>query len=399
MTDHQNHCDRVLESGVRSAEECLLQFAIRDTGIGIAPEAQARIFESFSQADSSTTCKYGGTGLGLAIAKQLVQLMGGEIGVESELRKGSTFWFTARLEKQSAAPADQIRHSEVQGWQVFGRAKPRARFRAQVLLAEDNLVNQEVTRAMLESGGCQVTVVSNGHEVLTTLSRAAYGLVLLDCQMPVLDGFAATRALREREAAVRPTPNSQSPTHIPIIALTAHAMRGDRELCLNAGMDDYLSKPFTQEQLWAVLHRWLPEEPSGGNRDRAARSVWTPRTTRPAPLDPEALDHLRALQQGSAGDIFGKVVQSYLNTAPQLLQSIREAVARNDAAALRKAAHTLKSSSASLGALALAALCKGLEALGRTNRLTEAATVLPALLTEGEAVRVALAAEINGSGQ
>ncbi|TMA60129.1 MAG: response regulator, partial [Deltaproteobacteria bacterium] len=294
---------RSLESGVRSAEECLLQFAVRDTGIGIAPETQARIFESFSQADSSTTRKYGGTGLGLAIAKQLVQLMDGEIGVESALGKGSTFWFTARLEKQSVAPADQIQHPTVQGWQVFGRAKPRARCRAHVLLAEDNLVNQEVTRAMLESGGCQVTVVTNGQEVLAALSRAAYDLVLLDCQMPVLDGFAATRALREREAAVRPTPNSQSPTHIPVIALTAHAMRGDRELCLNAGMDDYLSKPFTQEQLWAVLHRWLPEELARGNRDRAARSVWTPRTKRPTPLDPEALDHLRALQKGSERNI------------------------------------------------------------------------------------------------
>jgi len=335
----------------------------------------------------------------LAIAKQLVQLMDGEIGVESALGTGSTFWFTARLEKQSVAPADQIQHPTVQGWQVFGRAKPRARCRAHVLLAEDNLVNQEVTRAMLESGGCQVTVVSTGQEVLEALSRAAYDLVLLDCQMPVLDGFAATRAIREREAAAPPTPNSLSPTHIPVIALTAYAMKGDRELCLNAGMDDYLSKPFTQEQLWAVLHRWLPEEPTRGNRDRAARSVSTPRIARPASLDPEALDHLRALQKGSAGDIFGKVVQSYLNTAPQLLQSIREAVARNDAAALRRAAHTLKSSSASLGALVLAALCKDLEAMGRADRIAEAATVLPALLTEGEAVRVALAAELNGSGQ
>src|SRR3989442_14533817 len=164
-------------------------------------------------------------------------------------------------------------------------------------------------------------------------------------------------------------------------------------------MDDSLRKPFGQEQLWAVLHRWLPEEPTGGDSYREARSVSTPRTTRPAPLDPEALDHLRALQKGSAGDIFGKVVQSYLNTAPQLLQSMQVAVARNDAAALRRAAHTLKSSSASLGALALAALCKGLESLGRTDRITEAATVLPALLTEGEAVRVALATELNGSGQ
>jgi len=376
-----------------------LQFAVRDTGIGIAPETQARIFESFSQADGSTARKYGGTGLGLTIAQQLAQLMGGEIGVDSELGKGSTFWFTARLGKQSAAQADQIRHPTVQGQQVSVRVKPRARLHAQVLLAEDNLVNQEVTRAMLESGGCRVTVVTNGQEVLAALSRAAYDLVLLDCQMPVLDGFAATRALREREAAAPPPPNSQSPTHIPVIALTAHAMRGDRELCLNAGMDDYLSKPFTQEQLWAVLHRWLPEELARGNRDRAARSVWTPRTKRPTPLDPEALDHLRALQKGSERNILGKVVQSYLNTAPQLLQSMQKAVARNDVAALRRAAHTLKSSSASLGALVLAALCKDLEAMGRTNRLAEAAAVLPALLTEGEAVRVALAAELNGSDQ
>jgi len=164
-------------------------------------------------------------------------------------------------------------------------------------------------------------------------------------------------------------------------------------------MDDYLSKPFAQEQLWAVLHRWLPEEPPREDSYREARSVSAPLTTRPTPLDPEALDHLRALQKGSERNILGKVVQSYLNTAAQLLQRMQKAVARTDAVALRRAAHTLKSSSASLGALVLAALCKDLEAMGRTDRITEAATVLPALLTEGEAVRVALAAELNGSGQ
>jgi signal transduction histidine kinase/CheY-like chemotaxis protein len=192
---------RSLKSGVHGPEECLLQFAVRDTGIGIAPEVQVRIFESFSQADGSTTRRYGGTGLGLAIAKQLVFMMGGEIGVESEPGRGSTFWFTARLQKQAAiAQGDQIRHPGGQGWQAFARATMQVRFQAHVLLAEDHPVNQEVTRAMLESTGCRVTVVTNGREALEALSCMSYDLVLMDCQMPEMDGFETTRVIREREA-------------------------------------------------------------------------------------------------------------------------------------------------------------------------------------------------------
>ncbi|HUM94252.1 MAG TPA: ATP-binding protein [Candidatus Competibacter sp.] len=231
-----------------------LLFQVSDTGIGIAPEAQAHIFDAFAQAHHAVTRHYGGTGLGLAICKQLVALMDGEMGLDSTPGQGSTFWFRIALARP-AADAGEPRTARF--------LPPRARFNARVLVAEDNPVNQEVARAMLEILGCRADIVADGHEAVEAASQQSYDLILMDCQMPVLDGFEATAEIRGRERA--------SGVHLPIIALTANVVKGFRERCLEAGMDDYLSKPFDQAQLAELLSQFLDSpKPSLSRQDRSA---------------------------------------------------------------------------------------------------------------------------------
>ena len=221
-----------------------LHFEVADTGVGIATANQARIFESFSQEDGSTTRRYGGTGLGLTISKQLVELMGGSISLTSEPGRGSVFQFSVRLPEVARAaaaaptPATAFARAGQSGQQLRGR----------VLLVEDNPVNQAVAIGMLDALGCHATVAADGREAIDRLAAAEFDAVLMDCQMPVMDGFEATRAIRSREGFG---------TRLPIIALTANAVTGDRERCLAAGMDEYLSKPFRLEQLREVLSRYL----------------------------------------------------------------------------------------------------------------------------------------------
>jgi CheY-like chemotaxis protein len=223
--------------------------SVQDTGIGIPPEKLGRLFQRFSQADASTTRKYGGTGLGLAISKRLVELMGGTIGVESTVGQGSRFWFSVPLRPtQSRAPTG----TDATAPQDRMAAPPTPTGHAlqvRVLLAEDNIVNQRVATRMLEKLGYRVDVAANGLEAVEAVKRAPYDLILMDCQMPEMDGYEATAAIRRAE---RPG------CRIPIVAMTAAAMPGDREQCLAAGMDDYLAKPVTSQVLAATLDVWLP---------------------------------------------------------------------------------------------------------------------------------------------
>jgi PAS domain S-box-containing protein len=239
---------------VRSTAESLtLKFTVEDTGIGIAPDQRARLFQNFSQGDSSTTRRYGGTGLGLAISKQLVEMLGGEIGVSSEPGHGSRFWFTAVFERAAqempavidAWPGDSA-HPARQA--LLEQERQAAQLRPRVLLAEDNVVNQKIALRLLEKAGMQVDVVVNGREAIAAVERAAYDLILMDCQMPEMDGFEATAEIRRRERGNR---------HLPICALTANAMAGDRERCLAAGMDDYISKPIGLQQLQEAIQRLI----------------------------------------------------------------------------------------------------------------------------------------------
>jgi len=260
-------------SKVEEAQDrALLRFEVKDTGIGIAPEAKSQIFDDFVQADGSTTRKYGGTGLGLNIARQLTEMMGGEIGVDSTPGQGATFWFTVRFQKQPATvirAGDEGPSSELAP--RHGQAEVQQRFDGHVLLAEDTLVNQEVGMAMLESVGCRVDVVANGLEAVEAVSAMSYDVIFMDCQMPEMDGYEATRLIRRKEEGKLKAQSSKeevasltsgfhaaSSKRTPIIALTAHAMEGDRKQCLAAGMDDYLSKPFDVNKLSTILERWLP---------------------------------------------------------------------------------------------------------------------------------------------
>jgi PAS domain S-box-containing protein len=235
------------------ADLALIRVEVEDTGIGISPEVQKVIFAPFRQGDESMTRKYGGTGLGLAIVKHLATLMGGEVGVVSKLSKGSMFWFAIPFKKSTHVGQGRLASKEGGPGSLPAPTRDRRSvdFAARILLAEDNLVNQEIALAMLTHIGCLVDVVSDGLQALEALARNTYDLVFMDCQMPALDGYEATKAIRAKESV------STSASHLPIIALTAHAMQGDRDLCLAAGMDDYLAKPFNMEQLREMLDKWL----------------------------------------------------------------------------------------------------------------------------------------------
>lgn len=263
----------------QTADSLLLKFTVRDTGIGISRGQQGRLFDTFTQVDESNTRKYGGTGLGLAISKQLVEMMGGQIGLESEPGKGSQFWFTASLGKSAKggpsrggdrsgkakvemrvrqAPAAPITVAKSgAGTSNTGTAQ-RAESPAQgspglgsmrILLAEDNEINQRITLRLLQKLGLAADAVVNGRQAVEAIEKRKYDLVLMDCQMPDMDGFEATAVIRSREGAGR---------RHTICALTANAMDGDRERCLAAGMDDYISKPVGLEKLREALDRWIP---------------------------------------------------------------------------------------------------------------------------------------------
>ncbi|WP_017220868.1 ATP-binding protein [Moritella dasanensis] len=230
--------------------DTVIHFSIKDTGIGIPPDRQALLFDKFIQVDSSTTRQYGGTGLGLSISKQLSALMGGEIGINSEEGKGAEFWFTARFTKPSA-------QGQIVETPVTKNSIPRIkRENVRILLAEDSLTNQLVAMGILKKLGYFADVVANGKDAVHALESTPYDLVFMDCQMPIMDGYEATTLIRNSQS-------TQINHQIPIIAMTANAMLGDREKCLAAGMDDYVTKPISPDTLSKALTTWLPRDNVG----------------------------------------------------------------------------------------------------------------------------------------
>jgi len=500
-------------------DQVLLRFEVRDTGIGIKPEIQTRIFDAFSQADSGTTRKYGGTGLGLAISRELVTLFGGEIGVSSQPGRGSTFWFTALFEKQRGAgpyassaqpewlrnlrvlvaddnatnrdilcnqlialgmradsaaggqealgmlygavgsdpyaiavldmqmpemdglelahlirrdpgledielvilssighdvPTQMLRELRVRCWLTkpvsrqqlsdclleFAKAEtPAAGLPPEpahapahgggilhVLVVEDNPVNQAVAMEMLAALGCTCHIAANGREGLEAIAQHRYDVVLMDCQMPEMDGFEATRLLRAREAAA-------GAPRLRVIALTAHAMEGDREQCVAAGMDDYLAKPYSQQQLGAVIRQHLERQPA----EVAARFAAVAEPVGEG-LDRSMLDNLRALDPSGGSAVLQRVVDIYLKSAPELVHAMRGAADAGDAEALGKAAHSLKSSSLNVGAASLGNLCREIETAVRSTPATIATTLVAAIEPEYLRVEQLLRAELENGG-
>lgn len=504
-------------------------FEVRDTGIGVKPEALERLFSSFMQADQSMSRRYGGTGLGLAISRQLVELMGGQIGASSRYGEGSVFRFEVPLPVGAAAsdvPAapqlligrrvivvednptnrsileEQLRRLGVevataeQGLQaiemmraaaragapfdaaiidmkmpvmdgltlatrlrrdpllsgtglllltsltggvemrqahdsgvdaclakpvrgrelvqalysLLARRVPPARHDAgsdpgayggtRVLLVEDNPVNQEVARVMLQDLGCTVGLAANGRQALLELAQAHYDLVLMDCQMPEMDGFEAVRRLRDR------TQTEYSWTtraDVPVVALTANALAGDAARCLEAGFSDYLAKPFKQQQLSQLLGRWLGQELVGAHADSdngppaaVARDAGTTRAdataTEAASLDCTVIDRLRDMERRGASGLLARLVATYMTTAARLIAQADAAALREDTQQMRHAVHTLKSSSANLGASALAQGCAELEEMLGSGRVLAACQRWPAVRIEYERVVPALEA-------
>ncbi len=405
----------------QKGEEYRLAVTVRDTGIGISPEVQAHIFDAFSQADGSTTRRYGGTGLGLAIVKQLVTLMGGTIELRSAPNEDSCFRFTTCLKRCNSThelplPSPTV---ESDGDPPASELRSISPVTMRILLAEDNPVNREVACGMLEMLNCLIDTAENGREAIEAIAKTDYALVFMDCQMPEMDGFTATRLIRKRESQGEEQSQDaerRAIRRLPIVALTAHAMQRDRELCFAAGMDDYLTKPFTLRQLEQILARWIPQwtvvqdekdlqpphalspqmgdelravSPQAGTREEQSTQI------QPTILDQSALAAIRALQRPGYPDILTRIVSQYVETSQEMIDQLRCAVLSNDAAGLRALAHRLKSSSAQLGAAALVDDCRTLELMGANQKLTHASDVLSRLEKHYAAARTVLQREID----
>jgi signal transduction histidine kinase/CheY-like chemotaxis protein len=323
------------------ADRRLLRFRVRDTGIGITPEARERLFMRFSQGDDSTTRRHGGSGLGLAISRQLAGCMEGVVDFVSEPGRGSTFWLTLRTRRVDP-PEMEIR----------GESAALVPLRGHVLLVEDNVVNLEIAAAMLESFGCTWDTAENGIEAVAAAEARCYDAILMDCQMPVMDGFDATRRIRERGSAA-------GRLRVPIIALTANALAGDREACLAAGMDDYVPKPLRKDALRQALVRAFgldgtvePAAPpsSGGDVPGAVPAY-----------DPQVLDELFGGHPSFGADRLADLRAKFDRNGGEQIETIGSALAAGDRETVGRTAHSLKSSSAMVGAMALSALAKDIE--------------------------------------
>jgi PAS domain S-box-containing protein len=355
----------------RESGQAVVRFVVADTGIGISPGRIDALFSPFVQADASTTRKYGGTGLGLAISKQLVEMMGGAIHVDSVEGRGSTFRFTALLEsvapRTPAGPPPGLTAPLART-----PSEPRA---ARILIAEDNATNRLVALAQLRMLGYQADTACNGAEAVEAVLKGGYDLVLMDCSMPVMDGYEATRRIRESASRYE---------NIPIIAVTADAMAADRERCLNGGMNDFLAKPVDVAKLADLLVRWAPARRSRTMPSSTSQSAAGP----PAGLRHDVF-HPEELLERLMGDrpLARIILQGFLQEAPGRLHDLRQRLDHGDAAALRSLSHALKGAAATVSAKSLHAVALALETAARAERLDSCGELLSHAETELEQFR------------
>jgi CheY-like chemotaxis protein/HPt (histidine-containing phosphotransfer) domain-containing protein len=344
-------------------ERATLRFAVADTGIGIRPDQSADLFKPFVQADSSTTRRYGGTGLGLAICKQLVELMGGRIGLESREGEGSIFWFTAGFgtpigpgspANMELSPAGRMRREASASHAASGLAGG-----VRVLVADDDPTNRTVMMALLDKLGCRAHAVDNGAEAVEAWRLGNYDVVLMDWQMPVMDGADATRGIRELRGS-----------QVPIIAVTARAMVGDREGCILAGADDYLAKPVDLQALAEILAKWTAG-PGFEDTVAAAGEIIADGSS--------AVFHEAALLDRLMQDrrLAGEVIQGFLNDYPSQLEKLRRRLDEADSPGAGLQAHRLQGGAATVSATGLRAIAVEMEEAGKAGRLDHLGELVP----------------------
>jgi PAS domain S-box-containing protein len=370
---------RVVKGLVEGDEQlAIVQFEVQDSGIGLSQAAKNRLFQPFSQADGSTTRKYGGTGLGLSISKRLVELMGGEIGLESEENKGSRFYFTVRFKLTSLQEEQRVMAKEGKSGRVPGdslsplvpkttvAASPSSveiepKSRGMVLLAEDNAILQGLAFRQLVKLGFNVKVANNGQEVIEAIAKDNYALIFMDCQMPLLDGFEATRAIRQSE--------KETDKHVLIVALTASAMPADRERCLNCGMDDYLAKPINLQQLSQLVDKWLPLTDNSKYQPSTLSRPGLDNMTDTNNYSSDASDEIRGdepIDVDNLAQIYGEeslkeIFTMFLDEARELANKVEQGIKKRDANAVSLVAHQLKGVAAAVSALQVSKLSSEIE--------------------------------------
>ena len=352
---------RVQES---TTDAVTLRFEVADTGIGIPPDKQRVIFEEFVQADASTTRRYGGTGLGLAIASRLVDALGGAIGLESEPGTGSTFHCTARFDLDAGAPAEAPRSAE-----------PNVELPPlHVLLVEDSVANQRVGAGMLRKLQHTVRIVANGAAAVETCAAERFDVILMDLQMPGMDGYEATRAIRRRE-------QDEGAAKTPIVALTARASSGNEELCRAVGFDGYLAKPYRSRELLDAIAAVVPASvPATGRKATPA-----------APAAGGRLDWQAALETVDGDrELLGKMIDGFVGQQPALVAELREALRAGDLPVAERVAHTIGGSLRSFDGARVVALANALEDRCREGSADKAAAAARALEPELAEVMVEL---------
>lgn len=341
------------------ADSCVLRFEVRDHGIGLSDDDMSRLFQSFHQADTSTTREYGGTGLGLAICRQLAQLMGGDVGVDSVPGAGSNFWFTARLGVSQRCGPDLLDHASAAAAALQVSANAAATMaslkQARILVVEDNAFNQQVALEMLEEAGAIVCLANNGVEALDLLRQTPFDCVLMDVQMPLMDGLEATRRIRadERLAGMR------------VLAMTATATSDDRLRCLAAGMDDFISKPIQPMMMYRTIANWLPPRAPDA-APPASRPKAGPASAFKATLagDPDVIDlSILAKLLSYNPEKIRKFAFKFLQSTQQGFDDMEQALQRGDIDQLRELGHRIKSAARTVGALGMAELCHAMEML------------------------------------